>query len=638
MDALPLWVLTHAEKLRDLRSIRIDLRRGLRMHRRLALGVALAGVLLAGIYLYTFWLNGAAHAGRHSVVLLNAAVLLLASLGLGAGAALIANNLDQGVYIGADIEQLLGVAPMAQLPDFAESPSDLIEDSLGALINGILHACPAGRLSRCVITGAGPRAGVTTITLRAKSKLADMGRAVTLVGADGAPHGENNVQEAADEFGSRGESLILTDTAPLATSADSEYLARFADCVVVVVESGVTTRTQLRNVATCLQRLNLAAVGFMLNRVKLANADPKFRGLVESARLVADGEALGHGRKFAEAVDRALADPPKRTPVAPEPRLQPAGSLAKAKVEAKPTTALTLIKNAPQSSPWDAPGIPPWLAEALTQIEAEQVPRPEAQGAGLQTGTNRREGSFGAGAYETSATETEPVTSEEQAGGNASHKSESGDMLFEMESKESYESHDPATQSEPGSPAAAKPSRLSGLRGLVSAEGLKELSQAGDAENESGEPGTSTLPPALVQALHEAPTRLSGLRGLVAPTDLKDLNKDVSLAGKPLTVGGEGSATANGQEPPVREAMTQDKSAAQSEKPAEAQTYIPFPETEPAPDTLEMIADFSAGQTKPKPEDVLAKSPAPAQSEQRRTFDEVQILPSKRGQYRRKKS
>ena len=637
MDALPLWVLTHAEKLKDLRSTRIDLRRSLQMHRRLALGIAFAGVVLAAIYLYMFWLNGAAHGGRHSAALLNAAVQMLVSLGLGAGAAVIAHNLDSAVYIGSDIEQLLGVAPMAQLPDFAESPSGLIEDSLGALVNGIVHACPVGRLSRCVITGTGPGAGVTTIALRAKEKLAGMGRSVTLVSAEGAPHGESTVQEAADEFGSRGDSLILTDTAPLATSADSEYLARFADCVVVIVESGVTTRAQLRSAASCLQNLNLAAVGFVLNRVKLANANPEFRRSVEVARLAVGGEGSGQGRQFAEAVNRALADPPKRTPVAPAPQPQPAALLAKAKVEAKPTTALTLTRNAPESSPWDAPGIPSWLAEALAQIESEQTQRLEAQSAGIQAGTNRQPALFGTEIYEASATETEQVTAEEHASGNASQTSGSGDMLFEMESKDTHESRDSAAQSKAGSPAAAKPSRLSGLRELVSAEDLMALSQARGAEYESAEPGSSTLPPTLVQALHEAPTRLSGLRGLVNPTDLKDLNKDLSQTGKPLTIGGEGSAPANGQEPPVREAMTRVEPTPQTEKPAEAQTYIPFPETEQAPGPLDLSGE-SAGQIKPKPEGIPAKPPAPAQRTVGTNFDEVQILPSKRGQYRRKKS
>jgi len=43
------------------------------------------------------------------------------------------------------------------------------------------------------------------------------------------------------------------DTAPLAVSAETEYMARFVDCAIVVVESGVTTRAQLRDAAANLE-------------------------------------------------------------------------------------------------------------------------------------------------------------------------------------------------------------------------------------------------------------------------------------------------------------------------------------------------------------------------------------------------
>ena len=89
------------------------------------------------------------------------------------------------------------------------------------------------------------------------------------------------MQQVAEEAENGDESLVLTDAAPLAVSAETEYLARFADCTIVVVESGVTTRAQVRDTASRLHRLNVAAVGFVLNRVGLAKADPAFRHSVE---------------------------------------------------------------------------------------------------------------------------------------------------------------------------------------------------------------------------------------------------------------------------------------------------------------------------------------------------------------------
>ncbi len=90
------------------------------------------------------------------------------------------------------------------------------------------------------------------------------------------------MQQVAEEAETGDESLVLTDAAPLAVSAETEYLARFADCTIVVVESGVTTRAQVRDTASRLHRLNVAAVGFVLNRVGLAKADPAFRHSVEA--------------------------------------------------------------------------------------------------------------------------------------------------------------------------------------------------------------------------------------------------------------------------------------------------------------------------------------------------------------------
>ena len=79
------------------------------------------------------------------------------------------------------------------------------------------------------------------------------------------------------------KTIVLTDTAPLLASGETEYLARFVDSGIVVIQSGLTTRAQLREVAQTLQRLEVAAVGFVLNRVPITKANPSFR---ESVRAV----------------------------------------------------------------------------------------------------------------------------------------------------------------------------------------------------------------------------------------------------------------------------------------------------------------------------------------------------------------
>src|ERR1019366_8430062 len=85
------------------------------------------------------------------------------------------------------------------------------------------------------------------------------------------------MRQLSEETETGAESIVLTDSAPLGVAAETEYLARFVDATIIVIESGVTTRAQLREAAATLQRLDVSSVGFVLNRVALENADPSFR-------------------------------------------------------------------------------------------------------------------------------------------------------------------------------------------------------------------------------------------------------------------------------------------------------------------------------------------------------------------------
>ena len=173
------------------------------------------------------------------------------------------------------------------------------------LTAAIDHACRQGNLKNCIFTAVGVGAGTTTIATRVRSMLESMGRPAVLVDASGgavspsqtsgqsqgrstalmatdrASQSSVLMQQLSDE-GEEVESLVLTDTAPLAISAETEYLARYVDAAIVVLESGVTTRAQLRAAADTLARLDVAAVGFVLNKVGLKNADLPFRHTVRA--------------------------------------------------------------------------------------------------------------------------------------------------------------------------------------------------------------------------------------------------------------------------------------------------------------------------------------------------------------------
>ena len=251
-----------------------------------------------------------------SGVLRNAVMISLGGLAFGLIAAVLAQKLDPHVYIAEDVERTLGFAPMAQLPDFNEVSEGVAEEYVLRLASAVEHGRKQGDLKNCIFTGAASGAGVSTLLSRVRAMLQAMGRSTVLVNASSAqPPAQRSalgaskagqslaapglagqglvpalrlsqstalLREMAAETEEGDESLVLTDTAPLAVSAETEYLARFVDCAIVVIESGVTTRAQLREAAATLQRLDVGAVGFVLNRVRLATADNTFRQSVEA--------------------------------------------------------------------------------------------------------------------------------------------------------------------------------------------------------------------------------------------------------------------------------------------------------------------------------------------------------------------
>jgi hypothetical protein len=181
---------------------------------------------------------------------------------------------------------------MAQLPDFSEVSNEVAQEHFLRLASGIDRAFKDRYLSHCVFTGTGPGVGVTTVAARVKEMLDGLRKSAMIAGASEmslpAPRGEQ--QETAlrgddlptphqltSEAEAARREIILADSAPLAASEETEHLVCSADCAIVVIEAGVTTRAQLRAVANTLQRIKAPAVGFVLNRVRLATADAAFR-------------------------------------------------------------------------------------------------------------------------------------------------------------------------------------------------------------------------------------------------------------------------------------------------------------------------------------------------------------------------
>jgi hypothetical protein len=240
-----------------------------------------------------------------SGVLRNAVLISFSGLFFAVLAAIAAHRLDPRVYVASDVEHVLGFAPLALLPNFEEVSEGVTEEYMLRLASAIEHGRKQGDLKHCIFTGTGSGTGVSSVVSRVQGMLQAMGRPTVLVDASGAlaPAPRANamgaqaglaalqragrpnalLQKMAEGTQTGEQALVLADTAPLLVSAETEYLARYVDCAIVVIESGVTTRTELRNTATMLQRLGVGAVGFVLNRIALAKADPAFRASIEAA-------------------------------------------------------------------------------------------------------------------------------------------------------------------------------------------------------------------------------------------------------------------------------------------------------------------------------------------------------------------
>lgn len=333
-------------------------------------------------------------------ILKGALPLALGGLILGLLAAIIANKLDPLVYIAADIEEMVGFAPMAVLPDFDDVSERVAGEHLLRLAASIEHAGRQTNLRTFIFTGTSHYTGVTTVSNRVKDILSSMGNPAALLDATGDSDHEDrqaedstallrqvNARTELDE-----ESLVLVDTAPITLSAETEYLARSVGGAIVVVQSGVTTRAQLLTALNTLQRLGTGAVGFVLNRVCLAKADPAFRHSLQDMEKHLRNQ--GASNSIWPVRWRGIIEDPARIPDRPsgesalpahsKPATEcadqqaPFGADARPKLAATPESHSEPTHSSPAETPWwllppspQPPPPPPITACAAGPVQAE---------------------------------------------------------------------------------------------------------------------------------------------------------------------------------------------------------------------------------------------------------------------------
>jgi polysaccharide biosynthesis transport protein len=636
-----------------------------------------------------------AHASDAGVIR-NALLLLFLFAGLGVAAAVMRHKMDPRVYIASDVEQILGYPPMAQLPDFDEVSDEVAEEHLLRLATGIEYAAKDGRLKSCVFTGAGPEVGVTTIAASVKKMLGVLGEEAVLMDAAGPlpaerhPGGGNGLvirstaltPKAGEEAAADREALVLTDTAPLTVSAEAEYLARRADCTILVIESGKTTRAQLRAAAASLQRLNAAAVGFVLNRVSLKNADADFRHSVsemerhllvqgrtavrtvaQTTRVVSEpaqisspreisalAEAVVAAAVFAEsAAPPALSAEPEETASEPVPLPPPAPPEAAIEKEPEPLPPIEPLLAALRStdrvsySAEPAPSHPQHEAivlpfpEYMHAVAAEREPQPEVEPFPADAEIERKVEPVAAPAAQAAAEVAElPAPQPAQF------------MIDEPRQQSvSLAVKPPAQQAQEEIPWWLAEAPAHAETALIEPGATRVGTWQSDAEND--EPASVAEEPRRAEVKEpasEAPTRLSGLRGILFSLGIKDLSQK-----KRTDRNGNGNGNGSGnilgiglQSPDEAPA---EAAAAEPEQTIVLEPAPPPPAREPVKAKAEGAVTRGAVPrwVTAEPEFLPPRQEADEKGKESRwgkgrrdeenAFDDIQILPSKRGQYRR---
>lgn len=247
-------------------------------------------------------------------------ILVPVALLLGALSAVLIDLFDPRVYSGTDIERILGFAPIGLIFNSREVAMQVFDECTLRMAAGVDQAARTARVRTIVLTSVYPGAGTSSIVENLGSTLARLGRKTLTIDASGvkAPVAyvtvslSRSVQNERGLHRSRSEvdlqsasviaesltpkltpltgfmdqafkdvtneyDIVLIDATPIAISAETEYLARFADVTILVSEAGRTTKTQLVRCARLLERLQVNGVAAVINKVSLDRVDRAIR-------------------------------------------------------------------------------------------------------------------------------------------------------------------------------------------------------------------------------------------------------------------------------------------------------------------------------------------------------------------------
>jgi succinoglycan biosynthesis transport protein ExoP len=219
--------------------------------------------------------------------------------------------LDPRLHTGVDIEQVIGFSPMVTLFNDQDVILQVFDEGTLRLAGGIDYAARTAGVRTVVLTSVNAGGGTTSIVENLGSTLAKLGRKTLTIDSTGTTPPVAYVNLSLEQPGHRGSTvaharrpeldswstavvaqpfsvkltpltnlvdqafkdltidydLVLIDAPPVLSSAETEYLARFADVTVLIAEAGTTTKAQLLRASRLLERLQIPGLAVILNKM-----------------------------------------------------------------------------------------------------------------------------------------------------------------------------------------------------------------------------------------------------------------------------------------------------------------------------------------------------------------------------------
>jgi succinoglycan biosynthesis transport protein ExoP len=259
-----------------------------------------------------------------------ALAVLMVSLTIATAVPVGMDLLDQRIYTPRDVERVVGFHPIGVLVDEDRFPGEVAGEYYFRLAAGIDHAVRSSGARIFLFTSAAHGAGTSTVVrklseqlrslhLRTRTMTAAASSELDLFSSGDSPQSElphnklnrpddflhspptpNNITDSHSGYQIHRDvpppnwveqtlnraameyDVVLIDAQPMPVSAQTEYLARLADATVLVVKVRGTTRQDLECTARLLERLEVAGVAVILNKIRVDRADGALKKALQS--------------------------------------------------------------------------------------------------------------------------------------------------------------------------------------------------------------------------------------------------------------------------------------------------------------------------------------------------------------------